>query len=432
MNSSVAGVAPTPPDARIHALDALRGVALLGIAWANVRQMFMPWEIGNFPVSLGGNETLAQVDWQVFYAFVDLKFLTLFSLLFGFGFALQSERVAARGVGFNALYLRRVGILALFGVAHGVLLYSAEVLTGYAIAGLLLLALQNVSAKNLLRIGLVLLAISVLWGHVLGTFGGSAAAEYQSAQQQLSAMTGGNANEWPEEFRVRREGSFADLVSLHVSQYTDVLLYFGIVLLWRTLGLFMIGAAIFRGRVLERATAQTWVRVMRIALSIGFPFTILATWLHWRELQGEIDWRWPELVHSLSAFALAAGIAAGVFALYARRISSWVKVSSWTWARVEAAGRMALTNYIGQSLVMAAIAEPWGLNLYGRLNGPTMTALAIAVFATLAVLSHIWLSRYRMGPLEWLWRCGTYLSWLPNRRLRSDSRADGPGETAAP
>jgi uncharacterized protein len=426
MNSSVTEVAPTPSDARIHALDALRGVALLGIAWANVRQLFMPWEIGNFPVSLGGNETLAQFDWQVFYAFVDLKFLTLFSLLFGFGFALQSERVVARGVGFNALYLRRVGILMLFGLAHGVLLYSAEVLTGYAIAGMLLLALQKVSAKNLLRIGLVLLGISVLWGHVLGTFGGSAAAEYQSAQQQLSAMTGGSASEWPEEFRVRREGSFADLVGLHVSQYTDVLLYFGIVLLWRTLGLFMIGAAIFRSRVLERATAQTWRRVLRIALTIGLPFTILATWLHWRELQGEMDWRWPELMHSLSALALAAGIAAGVFALYTRKVSSWV------WARVEAAGRMALTNYIGQSLVMAAIAEPWGLNFYGRLSGPTMTALAIAVFAALAVLSHAWLSRYRMGPLEWLWRCGTYLSWLPNRRLRSDSRASGPGETAAP
>jgi uncharacterized protein len=427
MNSSAAEVAPTPSDARIHALDALRGVALLGIAWANVRQIFMPWEIGNFPVSLGGNTTrLAQVDWQVFYAFVDLKFLTLFSLLFGFGFALQSERVAARGVGFNALYLRRVGILALFGLAHGVLLYSAEVLTGYAIAGLLLLALQKVSAKNLLRIGLVLLAISVLWGHVLGTFGGSAAAEYQSAWQQLSAMTGDSASEWPEEFLVRREGSFAELIGLHVSQYTDVLLYFGIVLLWRTLALFMIGAAIFRSRVLERATAQTWRRAMRIAFTIGLPFTILATWLHWRELQGEIDWRWPELVHSLSALALAAGIAAGVFTLYAR------KVSSWLWARVEAAGRMALTNYIGQSLVMAAIAEPWGLNFYGRLGGPTMTALAIAVFAALAVLSHAWLSRYRMGPLEWLWRCGTYLSWLPNRRLRSDTRASGPGETAAP
>jgi uncharacterized protein len=424
MNTSL--LAPTPADARIRALDALRGVALLGIAWANVRQLFMPWEIGNFPVSLDGSAALAQIDWQVFHAFVDLKFLTLFSLLFGLGFALQSERVAARGTGFNTLYLRRVGILALFGLAHGVLLYSAEVLTAYAIAGLILLALQKVSARNLLRTGLVLLILSVLWGHVLGTFGGSAAQEYQHAQQQLSAMMAGDASEWPEEFRVRREGSFADLVALHVNQYADVLMYFGIVLLWRTLGLFMIGAAIFRSRVLERATAETWQRVMRIGLATGLPLSILATWLHWREIQGELDWHWPELLHSVSALALAAGIAAGVFALYARKASSWV------WARVEAAGRMALTNYIGQSLVMAAIAEPWGLSFYGRLSGPAMTVLAIAVFATLAVLSHAWLRRYRMGPLEWLWRCGTYLSWLPNRRLRSDSRADGPGAAAAP
>jgi uncharacterized protein len=426
MNTSVTEVAPTPSDARIQALDALRGVALLGIAWANVRQLFMPWEIGNFPVSLGGNATLASLDWQVFHAFIDLKFLTLFSLLFGLGFALQSERVVARGGSFNALYLRRVGILALFGLAHGVLLYPAEVLMGYAIAGLVLLALRRLSAKNLLRAGFILLGISMLWGYVLGTGGASVAHEYQQAQAQLAAMTAGPSSEWPEEFSVRRTGSFAELLSLHADQYGLILLYFAMVLLWRTLGLFMIGAGIFRSGLLERATPQTWLRVTRVALTIGLPLSILATWLHWREIQGELDWRWPELLHSFSAVALAAGIAAGVFALYGRGVSSWI------WARIQAAGRMALTNYIGQSLVMAAIAEPWGLNFYGRLSGPVLTALAIGVFAALALLSHGWLRRYRMGPLEWLWRCGTYLSWLPNRRLRSDSRADAPEGTAAP
>ncbi|MGH8187566.1 MAG: DUF418 domain-containing protein, partial [Steroidobacteraceae bacterium] len=409
-------VAPTPADARIHALDALRGVALLGIAWANVRQLFMPWEIGNFPVSFGANATLANLDWQVFHAFVDLKFLTLFSLLFGVGFALQSEHVAARGGGFNALYLRRVGILALFGLAHGVLLYPAEVLMPYAIAGLILLAAQRLSTDNLLRTGLVLLGISTLWGYELGGLGrvhvgitvtalmlfilavatlwrrswllaltawaaillaaGAAvtlsfdesargarvAQEYLAAQGQLTAIVAGSSSEWPEEFSVRRAGSFAALLSLHAGQYGLILLYFALVLLWRTLGLFMIGAGIFRSGVLERATPQTWRRVMRIALSIGLPLSILATWLHWREIQGELDWRWPEFLHSFGALPLAAGVAAAVFALYASgRVSAGM--SSWIWARIEAAGRMALTNYVGQSFVMAAIAESWGLNL---------------------------------------------------------------------
>jgi uncharacterized protein len=65
---------------------------------------------------------------------------------------------------------------------------------------------------------------------------------------------------------------------------------------------------------------------------------------------------------------------------------------------------------------MASLAEPWGLALYGRLSGPELSALACVVFVVLASLSHVWLTRFRMGPLEWLWRCGTYWNWLPNRR----------------
>jgi uncharacterized protein len=89
----------------------------------------------------------------------------------------------------------------------------------------------------------------------------------------------------------------------------------------------------------------------------------------------------------------------------------------WLWRRVEAAGRMALTNYIGQSLVVAALAESWGLGLFGRLNGVQMTCAALAVYALLTEASYRWLLSCRMGPLEWLWRCGTYWTWLPNRRL---------------
>lgn len=472
-------VAPTPATERIRGLDALRGIALLGILWANVRQLLQPWDIGNFPVSLEGSDRLAWLDWQLFDALIDLKFITLFSLLFGIGFALQGERLTARGSRFNALYLRRVSILAAFGVAHGVLLYPAEVLLPYALAALLLLAAQRVSAENLIRTGLVLLGITMLWGYQIGSIGrihigitlltlamlictvllsrkswplalwtstavvvaaactitwafdsntmaASIAHEYQSAQRQLAAMISGPSSEWPEEFRVRREGGLAALIGLHAQQYAAVLFYFAIMLLWRTLGLFMIGAGIFRSGVLARATTRTWQRVAMIGISIGLPLSIVATWLQAREVRGQLDWRWPEFLHALSALPLAAGIAGAVFILY--RSSALV----WLWTRIEAAGRMALTNYVGQSLVMAAIAEPWGLSMYGRLAGPQLTLLAILVFATLAILSELWLRRYRMGPLEWLWRCGTYRVWLPNRLLSRDSRESAPEETAAP
>ena len=471
--------APTPAIDRIHALDALRGVALLGIAWANVRQLLQPWDIGNLPVALSSNQQLAWLDWQVFDALIDFKFITLFSLLFGIGFALQGDRLSGRGSGFSAIYRRRIAILAAFGIGHGLLLYPAEVLLPYAIAGALLLALQRISPANLLRTGMVLLGFTLVWTYELGSTGrlhvgitagalvaligaavlsrwswrlaliawllivvvaalaltivldmsamaAGAADEYREAQQQLAALVSGPSSAWPEEFRVRQEGGFIALVALHAKQYALVLFYFVLTLLWRTLGLFMIGAGLFRSGLLARATPQAWQRIAVVGLSIGLPLSITATVLQTGQLLGHFDWRWPEFLHSLSALPLAAGIAGAVFAL------SGSGALRWMWARFEAAGRMALTNYVGQSLLLAAVAESWGLQQYGRLDGPQMTALAIAVFATLAILSHLWLRRYRMGPLEWLWRCGTYGTRLPNRVLSRGDRADAPAGTAAP
>ena len=300
-------IGPAEASSRIAWLDALRGFALLGILWANVRQMFLPFDAGSFAVALGGNERLAWLDWQVFHALIDLKFLTLFSLLFGVSFALQYQRLEARGPGFTGIYLRRVLILALLGVAHGLLLYSAEVLLCYAIGGLLLLARRRWPAARLLQAGLILLGATLIWGYQIGSLGSvsivitlasfvmlaavitllwrrsrplalaawtavliaavvaltlhfagsnpedALANEYRAAQEQLAAIAGDPAATAPEEWQVRRSGDFGALLRLHAAQYAQLLVYLAIFLLWRTLALFMIGAGLFRsGFVTER------------------------------------------------------------------------------------------------------------------------------------------------------------------------------------
>ena len=462
IESSVESYAPVEADARIRGLDALRGVALLGIVWANVRQIFLPWDVASFEVPPGAGNW-AWLDWQVFDAFIDLKFLTLFSLLFGVGFALQGERLTTRGHEFKGIYLRRVFILVLFGILHGTVLYPAEVLTPYAIGGLLLLAMQRFSTNNLFRIGFVLVGTTAIWAYQIGSLGmisipitvftiiflsfalafswqknwriaigiaagivlvagilltirfkltmegESVASEYKDAQKQFAAMQTNNSKSWPEEFRARREGNFLALMKMHAGQYALVLFYFSILLLWRTLGLFLIGAGLFRSGVIANHSPPLWKKVAVTGLSIGLPLSLLATWLQGREIMGITDWRFPEFLHTVSALPLACGIAGAVFLLHIKPVLHVI------FAPIEACGRMALTNYIGQSLILASIAEPWGFNLYGQLNGPAMTGLAWLVFILLALFSQIWLSRFRMGPLEWLWRCGTYKKWLPIR-----------------
>ena len=241
-------------------------------------------------------------------------------------------------------------------------------------------------------------------------WGTSIASEHAGAARDLAAMRSADPTSWPAEFSARQLGGSRALFSLHAQQYSLVMVYFAIALLWRTLGLFMIGAALVRSGVVTGAQPCNWRRVSAIGLGIGMPLTLLATWLQAREIQGLADWRWPEWLHVASAFPLAIGFGARVM------LNEQRGKRRWWYSRMESAGRMALTNYVGQSLVMGMLAEPWGLGLFGKLGGVELTALAFVVFAALASLSHAWLRHFRMGPLEWLWRCGTYWSWLPNRR----------------
>jgi uncharacterized protein len=236
------------------------------------------------------------------------------------------------------------------------------------------------------------------------------AHEYRAAQEQLATIAGDPAATPPEEWLVRQSGDSGALLRLHAGQYAQLLLYLAIFLLWRTLALFMIGAGIFRSGFVTKGSAIEWSRVARLGVGVGLPLSLVATWLTQRELLAVMDWRWPDFLHTLSALPLAAGLAGLVFLWRARPGQRWL------WSRVEAAGRTALTNYIGQSLVIALLAEPWGFGLYGQLNGVAMTVTAIVVFTLLAEASYLWLRYFRLGPLEWLWRCGTYWQWLPNRR----------------
>lgn len=455
---------PVEPTDRLAALDALRGVALLGLLIASVRQMFLPWNVAQFAVP--PDRVSGWLDWGFFDALVDLKFITIFSLLFGAGFALQSARLEAADPRWTRTCLRRLALLAACGLLLGMLVYPAEILLPYAAAGLLLFMVRRWSAQALFRTGLVLVATTVVWGYQFGTLGRvspgvtlasavafsaaayftgdgdwrlalalvaallcttvvalavhddprplgtSVAAEFELAVQAFEAMRHGGPATWPREFAVRQSGSFRDLAELNRAQHGQVLAWFGVMMLWRTLGLFMIGAAIARSGALTESRPAFWRRVSVVALSIGLPLSLLATLLQSREIQGDTDWRWPEWAHVASAFPLALGFAARVM------LAEQLGRRRWWYLRMESAGRMALTVYVLQTLVMALMAERWGFGLYGRFDGPQLTALAFVTFVLLAEASHAWLARYKMGPLEWLWRCGTYLSWLPMRRAR--------------
>lgn len=461
---------PIEPSARVGALDALRGIALLGILIANARQMFLPWELANLPVAVSGGSELVWWEWAVFDGLIDLKFLTVFSLLFGIGFELLQQRLAEQRQPFAWVYIRRLFVLGLLGFAHALLLYPAEVLLPYAIGGLLLLACRRLSTRALISGGLAFLGMAILLAFQFAQFGrpdlvrtagalavliivmpvvvvrgwrvtaamwllavtlaaagiqASAVApssttserrEYLAAVDVARGLAGESAAAWPEEASVHRRGDFRSLVGLRGRLYADILLTFAFILLWRTLGLFMIGAALVRMGAFLPEHTRLWRPVMIWGLGVGVPASVVATTLRARTLLGAPGGHFAGLLHHVSALILAAGVVAAVVVAYAETGGRRA------WHPFEAAGRMPLSNYLGQSLVMATIAESWGGGWYGYLDTTVLSALATLVFAGLAVFSMSWLRTHKMGPMEWAWRCATYGRLLPNRAVPARAR----------
>lgn len=469
---------------RIAGLDLLRGFALLGILLVNVHQMFAPWEFANDPIALTVEETGTFVHWSFIDSFVLSKFLTLFSLLFGVGFALQIASLKAAHDGkYRLIYLRRIAFLGLLGLLHGLFLYGADVLTFYAVTAVFLLVFCELSARMLLFSGFALTLIVMFWVFALEWSDGLAALTLFTGfalilltlwlfrnRRLATIITGGGASlllaasiygatvsltisegkRWTQlqqaadavrsqnektitlgeqEFKTPlsetdrrtietiplnpvdsakltttafRDGPQSLTMEIRIRQFVTTQVAFVLFYFWRTLAIFMIGVGLVKWGLFRKDNRGLYLATVRWGFGIGIPLSLLATYLKVivatkvSAMNGVAT-----LVHEASvypvAFALAASVMLWSSSSRAKRLQTILA----------SAGQMALTNYIGQSLVMIFLAS--GLGLYGTLSRVDLSFLAIIVFGTLALGSYLWLLRFRMGPLEWIWRYVTYL-----------------------
>jgi uncharacterized protein len=386
---------------RIEFLDVLRGVALFGILFVNV------FSFGaDYPAWSGVADQLA---WQVKHVFFETKFWTLYSLLFGMGFFLQTQ---SAGYG-AARSLRRLGVLMLLGCLHG-LLFEGDILMLYAQLGLLLLLVYRLPTKCLLSFGL-LLVLSFPFGHLLG---GDRGDDWPAENVEEASL-------WLEEERMDSPlvvGSFTEVLAFHAKflperfwadwQYPDSGLL--------VLACFLVGFCIMRGG---------WVALQRLtrrqAVSIAGGLWIVGLLLmgiegYWSATVGYASFERSDATR-LQVFGgdmvyLAATISltgAWFFSVWCWIQSGWL-----TRARelIACAGRMSLTGYLSQTMIFTTVFYGYGFGA-GFAWGPAqVVALALVVYAVQVVLSYWWCQRFRRGPVEWLWRCLTYWRWQPIRR----------------
>ncbi|MET9659192.1 DUF418 domain-containing protein [Streptomyces sp. NPDC006510] len=373
---------------RILEVDALRGFALAGILVVNLMTTAGP------PGARDGLAGVHAVDGAVQWLVVLLaqsKFYLLFSFLFGYSFTLQMDSAARAGARFAPRMSRRLAALLVLGFAHAVLLYTGDILMIYALFGLVLSAVRNAGPATVRR--------AALW--VFGVAGGLLLLLGLGVSLLDPGELGESATVKAEPTAAYR-GGFAEVVGANVRALPDLLaavpLMGGFVV-----AAFLMGFVAGRRQWLGPAALADRARLRRICLTglaIGVPGAVFSA----AGLVGPLSERWVLLglaVGTVAAPALSAAYATGLLLWFTTPRGAAT-------ARVLApAGRMALTNYLAQSLVMALVFSGYGLGLYGRTGAAAAVCGALVLYAGQLALSGWLMRRYRLGPVEWLLRAVT-------------------------
>jgi uncharacterized protein len=399
---------PVSGDERIQAMDVLRGFALLGIFLMNIEAMvgpLMAGMTGTDPVLRGADRT---VDAAI-HVLVQGKFYTLFSLLFGMGFAVMMQRAEQAGRSFARLYLRRTLGLLVIGLLHTILIWSGDVLVSYALVSLpLLLLFRRSSLGALVRWSVVLYLVPVGLMLLFGLLGSLMQAEPNAAaefQKGIDAQAAGTAATI-EAQRLAFGGS--DYAAAVAQRADDTLTMMGFLLIfgWHVLGMFVLGAWFVRSGAIARPAEfpRLFASLRWVALPVGLALMLLSWWLEPTMAPDRMDLRMAVAfgLHSVASLLMCLGYAAWIV----RGLQATATAGALAW--LAPAGRMALTNYLLQSVIATLVFSGYGLGYFEQLPRAWQPVLVVAIFALQVLLSHAWLARHRHGPMEWLWRAWTY------------------------
>ncbi|UAK24928.1 DUF418 domain-containing protein [Sphingomonas nostoxanthinifaciens] len=409
-----------PTSGRILPLDAVRGVAVMGILLMNVNAFAMPFTAYDNPANFGPMHPADILVWAVELVLVDGKMRALFSALFGASLLLVAERAEASGRSAARVHYARMAALLLIGIVHACLLWDGDILVLYALVGMAAFPLRRLAVESLLVLSglMMLIGMAVLGLHFEGLAALAAAAHAPGAapgdvalwQDVLDQIGRPRAAPLAADLALHR-GPWLALVAARGVQEAGSWLGDLILNGPETLGLMLLGMAGLRSGFLTGAWPRArYTRVARIGFAIGLPSMIaLAVWL--------IAAGFPPLMTSLLAGVVATPIRWLLAVALAALILLWFGTGeSGLRTRVAATGRAALTNYLGASLVMDAVFLGWGLDLYGRVERWGLLPIALAAAALMPLWSRFWLDRFAYGPMEWLWRSMTRLRFVSIRR----------------
>ncbi len=407
-------IGPVLPGERIEVIDILRGWAIFGILLVNISH-----DVGwDYLFAKQWQGTADRIAWTLVDIFGSGKFYTLFTFLFGLGFALQMGRAESRGAHFFPVYRRRLFVLYLIALVH-TLIWWGDVLHIYAVIGFLLLLFRTRSPRTIVAAAFVCLLVPLVYR---GVVDGNRTRRLADPQTALEATreAGQRKAKWrgweDQDLRVHSRGSFREIVIERAQQFTRwhtrpelYVWWLGGMFPFLLLGLYAGRRGIFQDL---RAHLPFIRKVMWWGLGLGIVCAPAAHVLS-EYLPNPV---WPYVTRRAEAILWIIGAPALCF-FYASSIVLLAQKEEWKrrLAPLATVGRLALSNYLLQSLVQVLIFNSYGLGLYGKVGPLGGVALTFLIFPVQVLLSIWWIRRFRFGPAEWFWRTLTYGKLQPMR-----------------
>ncbi|HEX8640043.1 MAG TPA: DUF418 domain-containing protein [Allosphingosinicella sp.] len=415
---------------RIAALDVVRGVAVMGILAMNIVAFAMPFAAYMNPLAFGMESWADMASWVFSFIFIDGKMRGLFSLLFGASMLLVMERAEAAGQSPARVHYSRMVWLLVFGLIHFYFIWYGDILSGYALIGMIAFFFRGLPPKKLAVWGSVFILVELL---VVVCFAfhidqlrdaawapgadAAAAREWLELEKQFGVPSQAVLAEKMAMFHGPWLGLVHDRLLERWSEPFAALLYFG----WETLAYMLFGmAALKTGFFRGQWRAIDYFKVVAVGLAVTVPAYALLAWVVADE-GFSIPMIFAIVIGATGLFRPLMVVAyAALFILIARGRGPLVQ-------RIGAAGRAAFTNYLGTSLLMTTLFYGYGLGLFGELSRVELWLVVVPMWALMLLWSKPWLDRYRYGPLEWLWRSLARGRIEPMRRALPQATAGAAG-----
>jgi len=390
---------------RIASLDTIRGVAVMGIFSVNIIAFAMIEAAYFNPSAYGGWHGTNLALWATNMLVIDGKMRTLFSMLFGASTLLVIERAEATGLSGPRVHVRRMLVLLCFGLIHFYLIWFGDILTLYAVSGLIAFLFRKLPVQRLIALGAAFLVVSMLifTAFLVSQYQADIAAHAANATQKaIKEWNDGLGSFYPSAAKIAEDkalhaGPWLGLVKDNLEHWREIIPT-TLVFMPDTIGLMLLGMAGYKSGFLAGEWDNAdYRRVAKIAIPIGLAACAAI-------VAYDISSNFY-IIGVFSAFVILSTPFITVMAFgYAALIILLSRQQGWLAQRIAAAGRCAFTNYLGTSLVATFVFYGWGLGLYGSLSRWQAWLLVPLVWLVMLAWSKPWLERFNYGPFEWAWR----------------------------